>query len=60
MEFVFELGQDVKSKINGFSGVVTGRVQYLVGNDSYQVTSKELVEGKSVKEWFEDDELVNY
>ncbi len=57
-DFEYNLGQEVTVHINGFNGIVTGRVQYLHGNNSYQVTSKSLVDGKSVKEWFESSELV--
>lgn len=38
VEFKYGLGDEVKDSITGFSGIVTGRVQYFTGCIAYQIT----------------------
>jgi len=38
--FKFELGKKVKDQITGFTGIITGRAEYLTGCVRYLVTPK--------------------
>lgn len=58
MAFKIELGSNVKDKITGFAGVVTGRHEYLHGCRRYSVSSTELKDGKRLEaEYFDEDAL---
>lgn len=52
-----KLGDKVRSTVNGFSGTVTAKCEYLHGNTSFSVTLTELVNGESKTEWFNASEL---
>lgn len=54
-QFKFNLGDFVKDKITGYSGVVAARCDYLTGCRRYSLQSKELHEGKP-REWHDFDE----
>ena len=49
-----ELGATVKEVISGFTGVVTGRVQYITGCFQYLITSRN-ADVKPV--WYDEDRL---
>ena len=34
-DFKLELGQSVKEKVTGFTGIITGRAQYITGCNQY-------------------------
>jgi hypothetical protein len=54
-----ELGDEVKDRISGFSGVITAKIVYLYGSDRFQVTSKSLDPKGSINElWFDGDQLL--
>jgi hypothetical protein len=57
--FKFELGQKVRSKVNGFSGIITGRTEWLYGCLAYTVAPMELdKDGDPRKsEGFDEDTL---
>jgi len=58
-DFQFELGQEVKDKITGFIGVVTGRCQFLTGCNRYDVRSRKLdKDGIPMKDqWFDEHQM---
>jgi len=52
------LGQTVKDRISGFSGVVTGRTEYLFANVRVEVTPRVVIEGAPGKgQWFDEERL---
>ena len=57
-KFEFSLRDRVKSSISGFKGIVTARVEYLYGNNRYQVTAERVETGSGpASEWFDEGEL---
>lgn len=60
MIFKFELGQQVKDKLTGFEGFVTGRCDYMTGCKQYLVTPK-VRKGKTHEypsgSWLDEDRL---
>ena len=57
-EFRFQNGDEVKEKITGFSGIVTGTCFYLTGCNQYLVTCKpkdEFSEPKAI--WYDEGRL---
>ena len=56
---MIELGKRVTHKINGFTGIATGRAQYLTGCDQYLVTPDELDDKGKVREghWIDEGQL---
>ncbi len=56
-EFKIALGAKVKDRITGFTGIVTGRREYLHGCRDYLVKSQELHSGApiDVESFYEDD-----
>jgi hypothetical protein len=56
--FKFELGEVVKDVVTGFSGVITGRCEYLTGCRQYSITSRTLQSGDTKSGWFDEDRLV--
>lgn len=44
--FKFQLGDEVKCKITGFTGIVIGQHRWLHGCLTYSVRSRELKDGK--------------
>lgn len=44
-DFEFELGQEVKDKITGYSGIIIGRTQWLTNCNTYSVKPKVLKDG---------------
>jgi hypothetical protein len=55
--FKFELGLKVKDIITGFSGVITGRCEYLTGCRQYSISSNKLHSGDIKQVWFDEDRL---
>ncbi|HUX15460.1 MAG TPA: hypothetical protein VMW52_03255 [Phycisphaerae bacterium] len=54
-----QLGDRVTDSVTGFQGVVTGRAEYLAGEDRLEVTSDTLdKDGKPVEQWFYPGRLV--
>lgn len=52
------MGQRVKDAITGFSGVVTGRAEYLTGCTQYLLTPSVNERGEYVENrWFDEDRL---
>jgi hypothetical protein len=59
--FKFELGQVVKEKITGFTGVIMGRTDYITGCKQYGLLSQKLdkTTGKPLDwHWFDEERLV--
>lgn len=59
--FKFELGQVVKEKVTGFTGVIMGRTDYITGCKQYGLLSQRLRKdtGKPVEwQWFDEERLV--
>lgn len=51
---MIELGKKAKDKITGFTGIITGRAQYLTGCDQY-VIAPPAIEGKlESSQWFDE------
>jgi len=58
--FALELGRKVKDNVTGFSGIITGRVEYLTGCRQYLVMPKALRNNKMpTGEWIDEDRLIN-
>ena len=47
VEFKFELGREARDKVTGFTGTLTGRVDYLYGCHQYGITPKVDKDGKT-------------
>ena len=60
-EFKFKLGDVVKDKVTGFSGVVVAQTKYLTGCSRYGIASQKLdKEGKPLDwQYFDEDLLVS-
>jgi len=59
MKFRFELGEVLKDKVTGFSGVVMVRAEYFTGCIHYGLCPQTLKEGKSIDwEWIDESLLV--
>ena len=57
-EFYYKLGASVKDVVTEFSGVVTGRVEYLTGCRQYLVTPKMKGDGTLMEpRWHDEDRL---
>lgn len=56
----FELGQRVKDKVTGFSGIVVCISSYLTGCNRYAVQAQTLDRDGKIKEWqyFDEDLLL--
>lgn len=53
-----KMGSRVKHILNGFTGIVIGRTEWLSGCDRYGVQPEELKDGKSLEpEWFDENML---
>ena len=59
--FKFDLGQKVKDKVTGFSGVVVCRADYMTGCVRYSVQSKKLSKEGKPQDWqvFDEDQLID-
>jgi hypothetical protein len=58
MERKFILGEQVKDKITGFSGVVTGITFWLNGCTRVSIQPRELKDQKPIEaEWFDEQQL---
>lgn len=56
--FRFELGDKVKDRITGMTGIVTTRSEHLFGCERYWVEPQELKDGKPVDgRWFDQDSM---
>lgn len=51
------MGDLVRSKVSGFSGIVTAVCHYLYGPITYAVTRDVIVDGETKTEWFNQAEL---
>lgn len=56
--FVFELGQEVRDVVTGYTGVVRGRAQYLTGCNTYAVQTRKLSDTGKPEDWLWFDENV--
>jgi len=57
--FRLELGQKVKERITGFSGVVMARVEYLTGCHQYAVGPQKMDKDGTMPGWtYLDDDLL--
>lgn len=56
-EFEFENGDQVKEKVTGFKGVVTGTVFYLTGCNQYLVTPKSKNNKEASGVWYDEGRL---
>lgn len=54
--FMFDLGDEVKEKVTGFTGIVMAQVRYATGCMQLGVCSKELHEGKLIDWLYTDQE----
>lgn len=54
---MIELGSKAKDVITGFTGIVTGRAQYLTGCDQYCITQKASSNGNINTNWFDENRL---
>lgn len=45
-KFIFNIGEDVKDKITGFTGIITVRLESMYRANQYGVLSKELKDSK--------------
>jgi len=54
-----ELGQIVKDKVTGFSGLVTARAYYLTGCTQYLITPTDLDRDGNIREgeWLDDSRV---
>lgn len=56
--YKFELGEVVKDKVTGFSGIVIGRASHISGCDTYGVQPKELKDGMPQEaKWLDEPRL---
>lgn len=56
--FKIKLGTKVKDNITGFSGMVTGRCEYLTGCRQYSVAAKASKGKGGETTWFDEDRLL--
>ena len=56
--FKIELGAKVKDSITGFSGIVTGRAEYITGCRQYAITPKAVKNEHKDSYWIDEDRLV--
>lgn len=57
--FLYDLGIEAEDKITGFSGVVTGRCDYLTGCNQYLLQPTIDSDGKHVEgRWYDEGRLV--
>ncbi len=53
-----ELGDRVRDKISGFTGIATSRHEYMNGCVRYTIDSEELKDGKPVDgQWFDEQQI---
>ena len=57
--FKIDLGVKAKDNVTGFSGIVTGRVEYLTGCRQYLITPKAGKDKLNEAYWFDEDRLIN-
>jgi hypothetical protein len=59
--FKYDLGQEVKDKVTGFSGVIVARTDYMTGCVRYSVQCKKLDKGGKPQDWqsFDEDQLID-
>lgn len=55
--FKFELGILAKDKVTGFMGTITGRAEYLYGNNTYGITRPSNDGEKIIEEWITEDRV---
>ncbi len=54
--FLFELGEELESTINGFKGVVYSRIEYINGCIRYELKPTKMKDGKSIETEFIDEQ----
>ena len=53
-----QLGSRVRDTISGFTGILTGRAEYLYGCVHLQISPEELSEGKPIaNDWFDEQRV---
>lgn len=55
--FKFKLGENVKDRVTGISGIVIGRVEYLYIENNYYVRWKR-EDGGASEEWLPEKQIV--
>ena len=60
MSFKFNLGDEVKTKVTGYKGIIRARADHLTGCNTYGIQNQKLdKEGVPRKnEWFDEDEII--
>jgi hypothetical protein len=56
MRFKFEINQSVTIAISGEEGVIEGRAEYAIGENSYFLTYK-TADGRAAREWWPESAL---
>ena len=52
---MIKLGDKVKDNITGFTGIVTGKIEYLTGCIQYEIQPEELHECRHIEsKWFDE------
>ena len=54
-DFKYELGDEVKDRITGFSGIITARTQWLTNCNTYGIKSRKLKDCKPIDALFFDE-----
>lgn len=59
--FKLALGQEVKDKVTGYTGVIVCRTEYLTGCNRYSVQSRKLDKDSLPADWkaFDEDQLID-
>jgi len=55
---MIKLGDKVKDKVSGFSGIATAKTEWLNKCVRINITAQKLKDGKPVDEWFDEDQIV--
>jgi len=51
------MGKEAKDKVTGFTGIITGRTQWLYGCDQYCITPKVKDEKMGDTSWFDEGRI---
>lgn len=58
-EFKFSLGREAQDTITGLVGIITARVEYLFGCNTYEITPRSLEGGKKQEtEWLDEGRII--
>ena len=55
---MIKLGDKVKDRVSGFVGIATARAEWLNRCIRINITAQTLKDGKSVDEWFDEDNVI--